>query len=170
MLFQVSHGIGGFSMKKRGIFSGIILIGFGLYFLLERFSLFSSFHTWPTLLLIIGIAFLGQAYIGKDYHAILSGVVFTGIGVHFHLSSRLSSWPDDISALTFIVAIGLFMQYVKTKQALLPTILLFALSVIFLFSQPLQQAFTSVTFDSLIHIWPLAFILLGLYLLFVKKG
>lgn len=30
-------------MKKRGIFSGIILIGFGMYFLLERFSLFSIF-------------------------------------------------------------------------------------------------------------------------------
>ncbi|CUA78714.1 hypothetical protein [Anoxybacillus suryakundensis] len=157
-------------MKKRGIFSGIILIGFGTYFLLERFLLFPSFHTWSTLLFIIGIAFLGQAFIGKDYSAILSGVVFTGVGVHFHLSSRLSSWPDDISVLTLIIALGLFLQYVKTKQALLPTILLFALSFIFLFSHPLQQAVTSVTFDSLIHIWPLAFILLGLYLLFVKKG
>ncbi|WP_231563768.1 LiaI-LiaF-like domain-containing protein [Anoxybacillus sp. KU2-6(11)] len=118
-------------MKKRGIFSGIILIGFGMYFLLERFSLFPSFHTWPTLLFITGIAFLGQAYIGKDYSAILSGVVFTGIGVHFHLASHLSAWPDDISALTFIIALGLLLQYVKTKQALLPTVLLFTLSIIF---------------------------------------
>ncbi|AXM90591.1 hypothetical protein CI793_06370 [Anoxybacillus ayderensis] len=157
-------------MKKRGIFSGIILIGFGTYFLLERFSLFPSFHTWPTLLFMIGIAFLGQAYIGKDYSAILSGVAFTGIGIHFHLASRLSAWPDDISALTFIIALGLLLQYVKTKQALLPTILLFTLSIIFLFSHRLQQVFTSVTFDSLIHIWPIAFVLLGLYLLFVKKG
>ena len=154
-------------MKKRGIFSGIILIGFGMYFLLERFSLFPSFHTWPTLLFITGIAFLGQAYIGKDYSAILSGVVFTGIGVHFHLASRLSSWPDHISMVTFIIALGLLLQYIKTKQALLPTVLLFVLSIIFLFSHRLQQVFTSVTFDSLIHIWPLSFILIGLYLLFI---
>ncbi len=78
--------------------------------------------------------FLGQAYIGKDYSAILSGVAFTGIGIHFHLASRLSAWPDDVSVLTLIISLGLLLQYVKTKQALLPTIYCLRYPLFFIFT------------------------------------
>ncbi|GMB07441.1 LiaI-LiaF-like domain-containing protein [Thermolongibacillus altinsuensis] len=159
-------------MKKRGIFSGILLTGFGLYFLFERLSLFPMLHTWPTLLLIIGIALLGQAYIGKEYANILAGIVLVGLGSHFHLITLFPAWPNDISMFVLIIAIGLLFQYQKTKQALLPTILFFLLAAAFLFSNQLKNATNLFTtgIESLLNFWPLAFIVLGLYLLFVKKA
>ena len=74
-------------MKGQRIFPGIILIGFGLYFFLERaqIHIFTGFYTWPTLFCIVGLAFLLQAYYGKDVHAILPGVILFGFGAHFHL-------------------------------------------------------------------------------------
>ena len=51
-------------MKQQRIFPGIILIGFGAYFYLQQANivLFQEFFTWPTLLIIVGLAFLGQGY------------------------------------------------------------------------------------------------------------
>jgi hypothetical protein len=159
-------------MKKRGIFSGILLTGFGIYFLFEQLSLFPIIHTWPTLLLIIGISLLGQAYIGKEYGNILSGVVLVGLGAHFHLITLFPSWPNNIGIFVLIIAIGLLFHYQKTKQALLPTILFFSLAASFLFSSQLKNATNlfTVGLNSLLNFWPLAFIVLGLYLLFVKKA
>ena len=48
-------------IKTKSLSIGIILIGFGAYLFLQQFALpaLQLFLTWPTLLIIIGIAFLG---------------------------------------------------------------------------------------------------------------
>lgn len=81
-------------MKNQKIFPGLILLGFGLYFYLEhsQIDILKEYLTLPTLLIIVGIAFLGQGYGGKDYEAILPGVILTGFGIHFHIVNRLSIW------------------------------------------------------------------------------
>ncbi|MGV3465158.1 MAG: LiaI-LiaF-like domain-containing protein, partial [Heyndrickxia sp.] len=60
-------------MKNQKVFAGIILLGFGFYFYLSQnhLELFKEYITWPSLLIIIGIAFLVQGYNGKNYEAIL---------------------------------------------------------------------------------------------------
>ena len=66
-MFQVNLIGSGVFMKNQRIFPGIILIGFGAYFFLQQtgITIFQQFSTWPTLLIIVGIAFLGQGYSGK---------------------------------------------------------------------------------------------------------
>ena len=55
-------------MKKQRIFPGIILLDLEFIFLEHaKISFFSEFMTWPTLIMIVGIAFLCQGYGGKDY-------------------------------------------------------------------------------------------------------
>jgi hypothetical protein len=51
-------------MKNQRIFPGIILIGFGVFFFWQqaKISLFAEFISWPSLLMIVGIAFLCQGY------------------------------------------------------------------------------------------------------------
>ncbi|MDP4163566.1 MAG: DUF5668 domain-containing protein, partial [Bacillota bacterium] len=122
-------------MKNQQIFPGIILIGFGAYFFLQQsgFSLFQQFYTWPTLLIIVGIAFLGQGYLSKDYEAILPGTILTGFGLHFHVVHRLSFWPDHIGAFIFIIALGFLLRYQKTGKGLFHSILFILLDVLLLF-------------------------------------
>ena len=102
-------------MKNQRIFPGIILLGFGIYFFWQEanISFFSEYMTWPTLIMIVGIAFLYQGYGGKDYDAILPGVILTGFGFHFHVVNRFSIWPDASGALILFIALGSILRYQK---------------------------------------------------------
>ena len=117
-------------MKNQRIFPGIILVGFGIFFFWQQtnISLFSEFITWPTLLMIVGIAFLCQGYSGKDYESILPGVILTGFGVHFHVVNRLSIGLDSIGMFILIIALGFFLRYQKIRNGLFQGILFLALS------------------------------------------
>ncbi len=89
--------------------------GFGAYFYLQQahIILFSEFFTWPTLLMIVGIAFLAQGYVGKDHEAILPGTILVGFGLHFHLVNRMPVWPDHMGVFVLILA-WLLLRYQKT--------------------------------------------------------
>ena len=104
-------------MKNQRIFPGIILIGFGVFFFWQqsKISLFAEFISWPTLLMIVGIAFLCQGYGGKDYESILPGVILTGFGLHFHVVNYLSIWPNTIGNLYINHCSGLFTSLSKTR-------------------------------------------------------
>ncbi|MBS4176170.1 LiaI-LiaF-like domain-containing protein [Lederbergia citrea] len=160
-------------MKKQTFFTGVILIGFGLYFLFQQFhfTLLADFYTWPTLLIIVGVGFLAQGYLGRLYDFILPGVVLTGIGIHFHIASKLDVWPDHSGIFLLLIALGLFLKYVKTGAGLFQGILFFAAAILLLFFDRLADwaGRQGYDFTMISNIWPYFFIALGAYFLFVQR-
>ncbi|KKB35112.1 LiaI-LiaF-like domain-containing protein [Bacillus thermotolerans] len=160
-------------MKQQRIFPGVILIGFGLYFFLQQstFTWLHPFLNWPTLFLIIGLAFLAESYSGREGNAILPGVILTGFGLHFHVVNYLNIWPNDTGVFILIIALGFLLQYTKTKNGLFQGLLFLTLAIIMLFYDTIitwlglleGQAF------SLWQFWPIVLIVVGGYLLFIKK-
>ena len=160
-------------MKTQKWFSGIVLIGFGLYFILKDFNitLFPNVFTWPTLLIIVGLAFLFQGYGGKDYSVILPGVILTGFGLHFHLVNKLAIWPDHTGTFVLIIALGFILQNQKTGQGMLNGILFLLLAVLLLFYQEIIGSLTFLNLSSktLNNIIPILFLLVGGYYLLSKN-
>lgn len=160
-------------MKKQPLLSGVILFGFGIYFLLQQyhFTLIEEFYTWPTLLVIVGGGFLVQAYIGKAYEAILPGVVLTGIGVHFHITNNLDVWPDHTGIFLLVIALGLLLTYVKTGAGMIQGILFLLAAILILFFDKLTEwvSLNGHNIAIISKIWPFIFIIFGAYLLFFSK-
>jgi hypothetical protein len=160
-------------MKKQGIFPGIILIGFGLYFLFQQLQLqiFQDFFSWPSFLVIIGIALFGQAYSSKDYHNLLPAFILTGLGIHFHSISYFSFWPDHLPMFMLIVGIGFLLRYQKTKNGLSSGLFLLVLSVFLLYYDSFMNWLSLLKngFSLLHKFWPIMMIVVGFYLLFFKK-
>ncbi|CAM3748148.1 LiaI-LiaF-like domain-containing protein [Mesobacillus zeae] len=160
-------------MKNQRIFPGVILIGFGIYFYLqqENIEFFQDFHSWPTLMAIVGIAFLVQGYWGKDYDSILPGAIFLGLGVHFHIAGRLEIWPGHLGAFILIIALGFLLRYQKTGTGLIHGILFLALAALLLFYGKMSAMpfMLKPGIASLWQFWPAILILAGVFLLLVKK-
>ncbi|MFJ7974721.1 LiaI-LiaF-like domain-containing protein [Peribacillus sp. NPDC096379] len=160
-------------MKTQRIFPGIILLGFGLYFLLQQYNLvlFEGFFNWPTVLCIIGAAFLGEAYGGKQFQAILPGVILFGTGLHYHLVDHLAFWPNHIGVLQLIVAIGFLMQASKTKSSLTKGILLLIIAIITVYYDQLISKFglSETALANSASYWPFLVMGIGIYILFIKK-
>lgn len=161
-------------MKNQRIFPGIILIGFGAYFFLQQtqINLFKEFYTWPTLLIIVGIAFLGQAYIAKEFEGILPGTILLGFGVHFHVVHKLDLWPDHIGAFILIISLGFLLRFQKLGTGLFQGLLFLVLAGLMLFYDKI------VAWLGLIEngvslawkFWPVVLIFIGIYLLFKKEN
>lgn len=160
-------------MKNQRIFPGIILMGFGAYFFLQQtgVAVFAQFYSWSTLLMIAGIAFLGQGYIAKEYEAILPGVILTGFGLQFHAASQLAIFNNQNGFFIFIIALGFLLRYQKTHSGLFQTILFLILAIFLLFYDKMagylgviqNQAATGWKF------WPILLIVVGFILLYKKK-
>jgi len=160
-------------MKNPRIFPGIILIGFGIFFFLQQTNLplVAQFMTWPTLLMIVGVAFLCQGYAGTDYEAILPGVILTGFGFHFHVVNRLAIWPDALGVFILIIALGFLLRYQKTRNGLFQGVLFLSLAGLLLFYNQVMSWFGLLENKITIigKFWPVALILVGAYLLFFKR-
>ena len=160
-------------MKKNSFLPSILLIGFGLYFLLEQFKIeiWSGMFTWSTFLIIIGLALLVQAYKQNDYPNILPGVVLFGVGLHFQVKNKFAFWPDHVSTIILIVGFGFLLRWQKTKQGLAEALILLFIASFFLFSNPIMEVFGLVEKGfNLIHtFWPALLIVIGVYLLFFKR-
>ncbi len=160
-------------MKKRGILSGIILIGFGIYFLLLQYNiqLIADLYTWPTLLIIVGVAFLAQAYGGKQYEFIFPGIILTGLGIHFHVVHKLEVWPDHAGVFLLVVSLGLLLTYVKTNAGFFSGILFLIAAVLTLFVDHLAEWALQQGHDLslILQFWPFLFIAIGTYLLFAQR-
>jgi hypothetical protein len=161
-------------MKNQRIFPGVILIGFGAYFLLQQIgmTIFQQFFTWPTLIIIVGIAFLGQGYSAKDYEAILPGVIMFGFGLHFHLVNHISFWPQNtIGMLILIISLGFFLRFQKVNNGLSQAFLFLILAVLLLFYDKiagylgLLQNGMSIVWK----FWPALLIVVGIYFLLKRK-
>ncbi len=158
-------------MKRQGIFPGVLLIGVGLIFLLQNYNIpyINNIFTWPSILLIIGLAFLFQAYIGKDYHSIFTGVLLVGLGIHFHGLQLFASWPTHWAMFTMIIGFAFLFRYSKTKKdGLIPGIILLLISLIAFFYNGFIDLFGSF-YSYVDSFWPIALIIAGVYLLFFKK-
>ncbi|MEI5905652.1 DUF5668 domain-containing protein [Bacillus spongiae] len=160
-------------MKKQQIFSSTVLIGFGFFFYLQetQFDVFSGFFRWPTLFVIIGIAFLLQGYIGKHNESLFPGVILTGFGLHFHVVERLEIWPDHIGVFILIISLGFLLQNQKTGTGLFYGLLFLVMSIILLFNETLTESLQSL--ENIVpyiwKIWPFFFIGIGVYLLFFQR-
>lgn len=160
-------------MKGQRIFPSVILIGFGLFFFLQQTNINWpwSIFTWPTMFIIVGIAFLIQAYGGKTYESILPGIIFFGLGIHFHLVNNLQYSFDHVGIIILFIALGFFLYYQKTKNGLLYGWLFLILAVFQLFYQKLFSMLGNLetTLADLSSIWPIILIVIGVYLFFFKR-
>lgn len=159
-------------MTKKGIFSGIVFLGFGLYFLLQQYHVqfTDGLYTWPTLVLILGIGFIAQAYKQKDYEFILPGTILTGIGIHFHVVHKFELFQDHAGVFLLLVSVGLLLTYVKTGSGFMPGLLFLMAATLLLFFDKLTHWAAAKGHDLSIvgNFWPLFFVALGLYFLFVR--
>ncbi|OZI11286.1 hypothetical protein CEW92_12305 [Bacillaceae bacterium SAS-127] len=160
-------------MKQQRLFPGVILIGFGLYFFLQQTGLNSiqPFLSWPTLLIVIGVAFLAEAYSGNEASGILPGVILTGFGIHFHVVNHFQFWSNDTGVFILIISLGFLMQYQKTRKGLFQGLLFLILAIITLFYDKVIEwlGVLENSAFSLWQFWPIVLIVIGGYLLFIKK-
>ncbi|GGE42540.1 putative membrane protein YsxD [Pullulanibacillus camelliae] len=158
-------------MKKQNVFIGIIIVAIGGYFLLRTLHLpyLTAFNNWPTFLMLIGLAFILYSYFSKDTDSIFIGVLLFGLGIHYHFYKRFVWWPNGWAAYGLIISFAFLAQYYKTRKKGLKAGLFFlVLSILDLFYSGVQ-AFTYHITAWVGNLWPIALILLGLYLIFRKK-
>lgn len=160
-------------MKTNRFFPGMLLALIGGYFLLEQFNitLFPSFFSWQTLIILIGCVFLISGYMGNDYYVILPAIILIGYGFHFHPLNKLPFWQGNEGMLIFLIGIGILIQYLKTKAGLSQALLLLFISLLFFNDNLVIKSlrFLEDDFALFFKIWPIILILIGAYLLFIKK-
>ncbi|UOQ47271.1 DUF5668 domain-containing protein [Gracilibacillus caseinilyticus] len=159
-------------MKKNGLVA-YLLIGIGIYFLLRelRIPVFTDFYSWPTLLILVGAAFLIYAFSIKDYANIFPGVILLGLGIHFHGLNHYAFWLDHWAMFTIIVAIAFLLRGLKTKNGFIPGLILLGISLFAIFAdqQPSWFSWINQAMNWLERFWPIILIGLGAYLLLKKK-
>lgn len=160
-------------MKRQNSFAAYILIGIGVYFLLRelKIPIITDFYSWPTLLIIIGLALLIHSYTSKDYQHLFSGTIVLGLGIHFHGIEHYVFWIDHWAIYPLIVGIAFIVRAIRTKKGFFPGILLTGLSIIMIFSVQLPATFNWI-YDItafLERFWPIILIGIGIYWLKKKK-
>src|SRR5699024_7517629 len=100
-------------MKKHNAFTAYILIGLGIYFLIQQLDLqmFDKFYSWPTFLIIIGISFLIHSFSASEYEHIFTGVLLLGLGIHFHGLVNYDFWFDHWSIYALFVVFAFFVIF-----------------------------------------------------------
>ncbi|GAA4062211.1 MAG TPA: hypothetical protein GXZ58_00865 [Bacilli bacterium] len=160
-------------MRKKNYLLAFILIGVGLYFLLEQFSIpfLDGLMTWPTLLIILGVSLFIHSYLSRDYDKLFPSVILLGLGIHFHAVALYPNWVEHWSVYAIIIGMAFLVRYQKMKVGLYPGLIMLFVGLFMLFSITNNQF--SQTMDSLIKIiedyWPVGLIAFGVYLLFKKK-
>ncbi|HAM81446.1 LiaI-LiaF-like domain-containing protein [Ornithinibacillus bavariensis] len=156
-------------MKKKNTFTAYVVIGIGLFFLFKQLKLpiFTDFYSWPTLLIIIGIAFLIYSFQVKDFNQLFPGTLILGLGIHFHGMEHYTFWIDHWAMYPLIVGIAFLVRYLKTKEGLIPGLILIILSCVFIFSIriPHELNWINDVFNFINMYWPLVLIVIGVYLL-----
>src|SRR5699024_1368248 len=129
--------------RKQNAFAAYILIGIGAYFLLKQMKIpiLTDFYSWPTLLIIIGIALLIHSYKARDFQHLFTGTVLFGLGIHFHGLKHYSFWINHWAVYLLIVGAGFLIRSLKTKEGLIPGVILSGVSLILIFSVQLPDWF-----------------------------
>lgn len=158
-------------MKQQNAFIGIILVGFGIYFLLDQWHLpyLETFRHWPTLLIIIGAALFIHAMLAKDYVNLFPAVILIGLGIHFHFKDVWPWWPDGWAVYTLIFGLALLVRYYKERKDGLVLGLFFTAISLLNFFYASFQTVTHRLIDAIGNMWPLALIAIGFYFIIGKK-
>lgn len=160
-------------MKKISLLPGIILLGIGFFYSIQKLNihLFENQNSWQALLILLGAAYLISGHFEKDNTAILPGIILAGLGIHFVYQSKIPSWPDHPAAFLFILAIGMLLTAIKTKSGYAQGLLLLAIGLFLHFFQTIIQSLTIV--ENGVHLietyWPFLLILIGAFLVFIKR-
>ncbi|MGM0874455.1 MAG: LiaI-LiaF-like domain-containing protein [Bacillota bacterium] len=160
-------------MKKISLLPGIILLGIGLFYSIQKLNihLFENQNSWQALLILLGAAYLISGHFEKDNSAILPGIILAGLGIHFVYQTKIPSWPDHPAAFLFILAFGMLLTAIKTKSGHAQGLLLLAIGLFLHFFQTIIQSLTIV--ENGIHLietyWPFLLILTGAFLVFIKR-
>lgn len=160
-------------MKKKNSLAAYILIGIGIFFLLRqlRIPILTDFYSLPTLLIIIGLSLIIYSYNSKKYQHLFIGTIILGIGIHIHGLNHYSFWIDHWAIYLLIIGIAFLIRYLQTKDGLFAGIVLIGLSILLIFSVELPEwlAWVYVVVDYIEDYWPIAIIIIGIYLLKKKK-
>src|SRR5699024_10160508 len=156
-------------LKRQHTFIACVLIGIGFFYLLKQLNidLLHDFYGWPTILMIIGIAFLINSIVNKDYSNIFTGTFLLGLGIHFHGLHHYSFWLEHWSVFTLLVGISLIIRSVWTKNGFMSGLVFTVISSLLLFNNQLVEKYhwSGEVIDWVYRLWPVVFIILGIYLL-----
>ncbi len=159
-------------VKHKNKLIAYILIGLGVYFLIKQLELplFLPFIGWPTVLAIIGVAFLLHSYIAQLPDNLFVGVVLIGLGIHFHGLQTSPDWYDHWSIYTLILGIAYLVLFLKARRGLIPSVVLLGLSSIMIFSISLPEWFEPIylVIDFIDTFWPVIVLGIGIYFLWKK--
>jgi hypothetical protein len=160
-------------MKNQKIFTGFIFMGVGTFFFLQQMGMALSpqFYSWPTLLMIAGLAFLAQGYIGHDFEAILPGTILFGYGLHYHFLQSITLLSNQAGALVLFIGIGCLLRYFKTRSGLFQAILFLILALFLLFYEKFTQDAGLLQNGVSIFwkFWPILLIGIGAFFLLKRK-
>ncbi|KLV31118.1 LiaF transmembrane domain-containing protein [Priestia megaterium] len=160
-------------MKKQSMFFGVLLVGFGIFFLLNELhmSIAAKVYTWPVLLILIGAALLTESALSQDHSNLLASYILITLGIHFYVSEQIPFWPTNISMVVFMVAISFLLSARKAKSGFFQGGTLLIISILMMFSDRLKLFLPKVEdgVNYLTTFWPILLLLVGLYLLFFKR-
>ena len=107
-------------MKGQRIFPGIILIGFGLYFFLERsqIHIFTGFYTGPLYFVLLDLPFSFRPIMAKTFMLFFLVLYYLALALHFHLGQLIEAWPSNFGIFILIISIGFILQARKTKSGM----------------------------------------------------
>lgn len=155
------------------MFFGVLLVGFGIFFLLNELhmSIAAKVYTWPVLLILIGAALLTESALSQDHSNLLASYILITLGIHFYVSEQIPFWPTNISMVVFMVAISFLLSARKAKSGFFQGGTLLIIAILMMFSDRLKLFLPKVE-DGVNHLttfWPILLLLVGLYLLFFKR-
>ncbi|KRD93967.1 MULTISPECIES: LiaF transmembrane domain-containing protein [Priestia] len=160
-------------MKKQSMFFGVLLVGFGIFFLLNELhmSIAAKVYTWPVLLILIGVALLTESALSQDHSNLLASYILITLGIHFYVSEQIPFWPTNISMVVFMVAISFLLSARKAKSGFFQGGTLLIIAILMMFSDRLKLFLPKVEdgVNYLTTFWPILLLLVGLYLLFFKR-
>jgi hypothetical protein len=160
-------------MKKQSMFFGVLLVGFGIFFLLNELhmSIAAKIYTWPVLLVLIGAALFTESALSQDHSNLLASYILITLGIHFYVSEQIPFWPTNISMVVFMVAISFLLSARKAKSGFFQGGTLLIIAILMMFSDRLKLFLPKVEdgVNYLTTFWPILLLLVGLYLLFFKR-
>ncbi|AYE49049.1 hypothetical protein OEA_04455 [Priestia megaterium NCT-2] len=160
-------------MKKQSMFFGVLLVGFGIFFLLNELhmSIAAKVYTWPVLLILIGAALLTESALSQDHSNLLASYILITLGIYFYVSEQIPFWPTNISMVVFMVAISFLLSARKAKSGFFQGGTLLIIAILMMFSDRLKLFLPKVEdgVNYLTTFWPILLLLVGLYLLFFKR-
>ncbi|WP_026690554.1 LiaI-LiaF-like domain-containing protein [Alteribacter aurantiacus] len=159
--------------KRKNLVPGLVLILAGVYFLAQQMNweipLSNTLFSWPSVLLIIGLLFSGQGVSNKDDGQLFSGLILTGLGIHFHGVHTYGLWSHHWTYFTFIIGVAFLGKYFFTRRdGWLPGVFLVGISILNEFYQG-TVVLIRESLGVFASYWPVLLIGIGLYLMFFRK-